>query len=83
MAQAYTARARRSASKHVVPASLILAGIVPLPAQAADLQLVYLANFHNGSLDPSVDKLRIGALQKGDAEVPDFESARDAEGWSD
>jgi hypothetical protein len=71
MAQAYTARARRSASKHVVPASLILAGIVPLPAQAADLQLVYLANFHNGSLDPSVDKLRIGALQKGDAEVPD------------
>ena len=81
MAQAYTARARRSASKHVVPASLILAGIVPLPAQAADLQLVYLANFHNGSLDPSFGT---GGRRspEGGCRGAGLESARDAEGGS-
>lgn len=71
MAQAYTQRARRSASKIFVGASLSAVSLVPIPVQAADLQLVYLANFHNGSLDPSVDKLHFGALVKGDAEVPD------------
>jgi hypothetical protein len=35
----------------------------------AHLQLVYLANFHNGSYDPSVDKLQLGALQRGEAGV--------------
>lgn len=70
MAEAYTKHARRSESKLIFGASLILASIVPVAAQAADLQLAYLANFHNGSLTPSVDKLKIGALQEGDAEVP-------------
>jgi len=71
MAQAYTKPARPSALKLFVGASLFLAGVAPIPANAAELRLVYLATFHNGSLDPSVDKLHIGALQKGDAEVPD------------
>lgn len=71
MAQADTQRARRRASKLFLGASLLLASFVPVACQAADLQLVYFANFHNGSLDPSADKLHIGALQKGSAEVPD------------
>lgn len=71
MAQACTQRARCSASKIFVGASLIVASIVPIPVQAADLQLVYLVNFHNGSLDPSLDKLHFGALVKGDAEATD------------
>ena len=70
MAQARTQNARRSASK-LVGASLIFAGLAPVAAQAKDLQLVYLANFHNGSLAPSVDKLHFGPLVKGDAQVPD------------
>ena len=41
------------------------------PRSASKPQLVYLANFHNGSYDPSVDKLSLGALQEGDAGVPD------------
>src|SRR5690348_5715967 len=34
----------------------------------AHTQLVYLANFHNGSYDPSVDKLGFGALKEGSAQ---------------
>jgi hypothetical protein len=70
MAEAYTQSARRRLSKLFAGASIIIGALIPLPAQAAELQLVYLANFHNGSLDPSLDKLHIGALQKGSAEVP-------------
>lgn len=70
MAQACTQRARRSASKLFVGASLIAACSGLVPAQAAELQLAYLANFHSGSLEPSVDKLHFGPLLKGDAEVP-------------
>src|SRR5690348_13840697 len=32
------------------------------------LQLAYLANFHDGSYDPSVDKLGFGALKEGSAQ---------------
>lgn len=35
----------------------------------AHTQLVYLANFHDGSYDPSVDKLGFGALQEGSAQA--------------
>ena len=71
MAQAYTGRARRGASKLFIGASLIFGSLVPVAANAAELQLVYIANFHNGSLDPSLDKLHFGRLREGDAEVAD------------
>lgn len=70
MAETYQS-SRPSASKLCIGASMIFASLIPVAAGADELQLVYLANFHNGSLDPSLDKLHIGALQKGSAEVPD------------
>jgi len=38
---------------------------------ASKPQLAYLANFHHGSYDPSVDKLALGSLKEGSAGVPD------------
>jgi hypothetical protein len=41
-----------------------------LPAQPADeLQLAYLVNFHNGALEPSVDKHGFKAMAKGHSEI--------------
>ncbi|MFL6723211.1 MAG: hypothetical protein ACJ8E7_03620 [Sphingomicrobium sp.] len=69
MAQAYSPRARRSASKLFVGASFIFASLLPTAAYAVDLKVVYLATFHNGSLVPTVDTLHLGALQKGDSKI--------------
>ena len=57
-------------------AKILLAGLAglmtggSLPAQpAAQLQLAYLVNFHNGSLAPSVDRHNFGAMAKGHSEI--------------
>jgi hypothetical protein len=57
-------------------AKILLVGLTALavggalPAQPADqLQLAYLVNFHNGSLEPSVDKHDFKAMAKGHSEV--------------
>lgn len=62
----------------LVVATQILIGILLLVGAATqlsaqrfeDLQLAYNASFGNGSLDGSVDKLGIGSLKVGHAQVP-------------
>lgn len=46
----------------------IIRGIPKVPAE---LRLAYLATFPRGSLEPSVDKLNLGAMVPGDPLIPD------------
>jgi hypothetical protein len=51
---------------------IFAAGVLVAPLSASsldDLQLVYLANFADGGLRGSVDKLRVGTLDPGSSEV--------------
>lgn len=52
------------------------------PAQSADLQLAYLVNFHNGSLDASVDKQSFGAMKEGQSDIAGSEPRWDKKGGS-
>ena len=47
---------------------------------ADDLQLAYLVNFHDGSLEPSVDKHNFKAMKKGDSEILDSNPTWDKQG---
>jgi hypothetical protein len=52
-----------------------------LSAQPADqLQLAYLVNFHNDSLEPSVDRHNFTAMVKGDSEIANSNPAWDGQG---
>lgn len=59
----------RSAAKLLLACAIALPVGGALPARPPDLQLSYLVNFHNGSLDPSVDKQKFGAMKEGDSDV--------------
>lgn len=73
MAETYPQPWRSSGSKLLIGASMISASLFPSPARAVDLQVVYRATFHNGSLVPSVDTLHLGELKKGDSQTPHSE----------
>jgi len=73
MAQAYPEQAHGRGSKRFLCASLVLAAAMPSAAHAVEFQVIYRATFHNGSLIPTVDTLHLGALQKGDSQVPHSE----------
>ena len=47
---------------------------------AGDLQLAYLVNFHNGSLEPSVDKHGFGAMAEGDSQIANSNPTWDEQG---
>jgi hypothetical protein len=51
-------------------ACMAWASVTAIPAQPTDhIQLIYLANFANGSLSPSVDHRKFRDLQKGDGQM--------------
>ena len=49
---------------------LVIRGI-PGSAASTELQLAYQATFPNGSLEPQLDKLNVGAMVPGDPLIPD------------
>lgn len=49
---------------------VIIRGI-PSTQASTELRLAYLANFPNGSLEPSLDRMSAGAMQPGDKGIPD------------
>src|SRR5215469_6552461 len=55
----------------ILPYILVAAVARASAAPVADTQLIYNANFGNGSLEGSVDSLEIGPLQIGDSQIAD------------